>query len=341
MCGTAAEISAVNSVDDRPIPCPGPMTKAIAEVYARAVRGQEDQYKDWCRACRLNRRSAADGAADAAAPTQVEIFDTTLRDGCQVEGVSADRRGQAAHRRAARPASASTTSRAAGRAPTRRTIEFFRRAATELQLDHVDAGRLRLDPPPEGQGRRRPDAAQPGRGRHLGRLHRRPRAGTTTCTEALQTTLDEGEAMIADSVEFLRRARPAGAVRRRALLRRLQAQPRVRPAGARGGGREGRQPPRAVRHQRRLAAARGRGDRRRRARATSATTSIIGIHTHDDTGCAVANSMAAVRAGARHVQGTHQRARRAHRQLQPHDGHPQPHAEAGRPHACPRAASSG
>ena len=31
---------------------------------------------------------------------------------------------------------------------------------------------------------------------------------------------------------------------------------------------------------------------------------MIGIHCHDDTGCAVANSMAAVRAGARHVQGT-------------------------------------
>jgi 2-isopropylmalate synthase len=30
----------------------------------------------------------------------------------------------------------------------------------------------------------------------------------------------------------------------------------------------------------------------------------IGIHTHDDMGCAVANSLAAVRAGATHVQGT-------------------------------------
>jgi len=30
----------------------------------------------------------------------------------------------------------------------------------------------------------------------------------------------------------------------------------------------------------------------------------IGIHTHDDGGCAVANTMVAVRAGARHVQGT-------------------------------------
>ena len=30
----------------------------------------------------------------------------------------------------------------------------------------------------------------------------------------------------------------------------------------------------------------------------------LGIHAHNDTGCAVANSLAAVRAGARHVQGT-------------------------------------
>jgi branched-chain amino acid aminotransferase len=45
--GTAAEVSAVNSVDDRSIPCPGPMTKAIAGEYARTVRGQVDKYKDW------------------------------------------------------------------------------------------------------------------------------------------------------------------------------------------------------------------------------------------------------------------------------------------------------
>jgi 2-isopropylmalate synthase len=30
---------------------------------------------------------------------------------------------------------------------------------------------------------------------------------------------------------------------------------------------------------------------------------VVGIHCHDDTGCAVANALAAVRAGARHVQG--------------------------------------
>jgi len=48
VCGTAAEVSAVNSVDDRAIPCPGTRTKIIAEEYAKAVRGQTDKYKNWC-----------------------------------------------------------------------------------------------------------------------------------------------------------------------------------------------------------------------------------------------------------------------------------------------------
>jgi branched-chain amino acid aminotransferase len=47
VCGTAAEVSAVNAVDDRPLPCPGPMTVAIAGEYARAVRGEVDHYKEW------------------------------------------------------------------------------------------------------------------------------------------------------------------------------------------------------------------------------------------------------------------------------------------------------
>lgn len=46
--GTAAEVSAVNSVDDRAIPCPGPITQAVAENYAQAVRGQIPAYRDWC-----------------------------------------------------------------------------------------------------------------------------------------------------------------------------------------------------------------------------------------------------------------------------------------------------
>ena len=48
VCGTAAEVSSVSSVDDRKVPCPGPATRAVAEVYAKAVRGQDPRYADWC-----------------------------------------------------------------------------------------------------------------------------------------------------------------------------------------------------------------------------------------------------------------------------------------------------
>ena len=47
LCGTAAEVSAVNSVDDRPIACPGPMTTAIATEYHKAIRGETDRYASW------------------------------------------------------------------------------------------------------------------------------------------------------------------------------------------------------------------------------------------------------------------------------------------------------
>ncbi|MCY4069191.1 MAG: branched-chain amino acid transaminase [Acidimicrobiaceae bacterium] len=47
VCGTAAEVSAVNSVDDRMLRCPGPRTLAIAEAYAEVVRGRNDRYKTW------------------------------------------------------------------------------------------------------------------------------------------------------------------------------------------------------------------------------------------------------------------------------------------------------
>ncbi len=48
VCGTAAEVSAVNSVDDRSVPAPGPATTAIGQMYARVVRGQEAKYSHWC-----------------------------------------------------------------------------------------------------------------------------------------------------------------------------------------------------------------------------------------------------------------------------------------------------
>ncbi len=47
VCGTAAEVSSVNSIDDRQIPCPGPKTKAVAELYADVVRGKVAKYRSW------------------------------------------------------------------------------------------------------------------------------------------------------------------------------------------------------------------------------------------------------------------------------------------------------
>lgn len=46
--GTAAEVSAINSVDDRNVACPGPITLKVAETYGKAVRGQIAQYSSWC-----------------------------------------------------------------------------------------------------------------------------------------------------------------------------------------------------------------------------------------------------------------------------------------------------
>jgi branched-chain amino acid aminotransferase len=47
LSGTAAEVVPIQSVDDRVIGEPGPITRKIQEVYFATVRGQVDQYKDW------------------------------------------------------------------------------------------------------------------------------------------------------------------------------------------------------------------------------------------------------------------------------------------------------
>ena len=72
-----------------------------------------------------------------------------------------------------------------------------------------------------------------------------------------------------------------------------------------------------LRHQRRQPARlRRRGDRARSSTRWESGVEI-GIHTHNDAECGVANSLAAVRGGARLVQGNDQRLRRALRQRQP------------------------
>lgn len=234
-------------------------------------------------------------------PDSVEVFDTTLRDGLQVEGVSATVDDKL---RIAEQLDFLGVHYIEGGWPgaNPKDVEFFSRAATELRFDSstlVAFGSTRRP-----RGKVDDDATL----RHL------LEAGTSTVCivakswdyqviEALQTTLDEGEAMIADSVGFL-----AGAGRRVMVdmehffdgfkrnpefsLRALEAAvvkgaSHVVLCDTNGG---------SLPHE--VEAIVGEVYRH------VGGDVIIGIHCHDDTGCAVANSIAAVRAGGRHVQGT-------------------------------------
>ena len=194
---------------------------------------------------------------------KIEIYDTTLRDGSQLEGISL-------------------------------TVEDKLRIAEQLDwlgVDYIEAGWPGANPKDDELFRRAPTelklatstlVAFGSTRRVKGKVdsddtlrHLVDANVSTVCivgkswdyhvTEALGTTLDEGVAMVGDSVEFLAARRHAGAVRRRALLRRVQAQLRVRAARARERGHQRCEPPRAVRHERRRAAARSR---RRSSRAS-------------------------------------------------------------------------
>ena len=231
----------------------------------------------------------------------VEVFDTTLRDGMQVEGVSATVDDKL---RIAEQLDYLGVHYIEGGWPgaNPKDIEFFARAATELQL--TTSTMVAFGSTRRPKGKVDEDAT----------LRNLLDANTSAVCivakswdyhvlNALQTTLDEGEAMIADSVEFL-----TGHGRRvlvdmehffdgfkrnpEVALRALEA------AVVKGASHvvlcdtNGGSLPNEIES---IVA-----DVHRHV----GSDVIIGIHCHDDTGCAVANSMAAVRSGARHVQGT-------------------------------------
>ena len=118
---------------------------------------------------------------------------------------------------------------------------------------------------------------------------------------------EENLAMIADSVALLRRGGKAGDLRRRALLRRLARRSRSTRSeclsAAVGAGAEnvtlcdtnGSSLPDEIEEATAAVVA---------MLAKSEATATVGIHTHNDAECGVANSLAAVRAGAVLVQGT-------------------------------------
>jgi branched-chain amino acid aminotransferase len=61
MCGTAAEVTPVRSVDDREIGDPGPVTRQIQEAYLETVRGRREQWSHWLEYARAPKSSAVSG----------------------------------------------------------------------------------------------------------------------------------------------------------------------------------------------------------------------------------------------------------------------------------------
>ena len=255
-----------------------------------------------------------------------------------VRGHLAHRRGQAAHRRAARLARRGLDRRRlpAGQPEGRRVLPAGGHRALAV---HGHPRGLRLHAPAGGQGRCRPHPRRPRRRRHLHRVHRRQVVGLPRHRGAPDHAR-RGRGHGGGLRRLPEGGGAAGVLRRRALLRRVQGQRRVRPAGARGRRHQRRRLPRAVRHERRIPAPRG-GAHRRRGVGLLRRRPAPG-HPHAERLRVRGGQLHRRRPGGRHAAPRDdQRLRRAHRQRQPHDLHPEPRVEARMSAACPKAACPG
>ena len=226
------------------------------------------------------------------------VYDTTLRDGAQREGLSfsvADKLAVARH------LDALGVGFIEGGWPgaNPKDVEFFARAQTELDLQHAQLAAFGAT---RRAGVKAPDDPQVSALRESGApvvtLVAKAHGGHVT--RALRTTLEENLAMVADTVSHLR------AEGRRVFLDAehffdgyaldpayaLEVLRVAAEAGAdvvvlcdTNGGTLPAQLTDVV-------------------GAVLSTGLRVGIHAHDDAACAVANSLAAVQAGASHVQGT-------------------------------------
>ena len=233
-------------------------------------------------------------------PEKVEIFDTTLRDGVQFEGISVSSDDKL---KVARQLDHLGVHWIEGGWPgsNPKDEEFFRRAAQELNLNTSTLVAFGSTRRPKG----RVDEDQT--------LASLVEAGTSTVcivgkswdyhvTEALRQPLDEGVSTVGDSVEFLKseglrvffdaehffdgykrnpefslRVLEAAAVQGADCLVLCDTNGGALPHEVESIVRE------VVKH---------------------FSGIQIGMHTQNDTGCAVANAVAGVLAGATHVQGT-------------------------------------
>jgi 2-isopropylmalate synthase len=232
-------------------------------------------------------------------PAAVEIYDTTLRDGSQLEGISLTVDDKL---RIAEQLDFLGVRYIEGGWPgaNPKDDEFFRRAATELDLSTSELVAF-------GSTRRvkgKVDDDQT--------LANLLAAGTgTVCivgkcwdyhvTEALRTDLDEGVAMVRDSVEYLVAQGRRVFFDAEHFFDGYKANPefslRVLEAAAMAGAdclvlcdTNGGSLPFDV--------------ERIVGEVVDYVDTEVGVHLHDDTGCGVANALAGVRGGATQVQGT-------------------------------------
>ncbi len=241
-----------------------------------------------------------EGVRDPAWPERVEIFDTTLRDGVQFEGISVSPDDKL---KVARQLDALGIGWIEGGWPGSNPKDeaFFARAATELQFQHATLVAFGSTRRPRG----RVDDDQT--------LAALVAAGTSTVcivgkswdyhvTEALRQPLSEGVAMVGDSVEFLKGEGLRVFFDAEHFFDGYKRNPEfalsVLEAAAVNGAdclvlcdTNGGSLPHEVETIVRDVVAHFEGVQ-------------IGMHTQNDTGCAVANAVAGVIAGATHVQGT-------------------------------------
>lgn len=231
----------------------------------------------------------------------VEVFDTTLRDGMQVEGVSASVEDKL---RIAEQLDYLGVHFIEGGWPgaNPKDIEFFARARKELTF--TTSALVAFGSTRRPLGKVDDDATL----RNLIEAQTSAvcivaKAWDYHVEHALQTTLEEGIAMVSDSVKYLTANDRRVLVDMEHFFDGFKSNPefslRVLEAAIIGGATHlvlcdtnGGSLPSDVLHI--------VGEVKKHI----GDDATIGIHCHDDTGCAVANSLAAVQSGARHVQGT-------------------------------------
>ena len=232
-------------------------------------------------------------------PVAVEIYDTTLRDGAQLEGISLTVDDKL---RIADQLDRLGVHYIEGGWPGAhpKDEEFFERARTELDLTTsklVAFGSTR-----RVKGRVDDDPT----------LANLVAAGTeVVCivgkawdyhvTEALRTTLEEGVAMVADSVRYLKEQGLVVFYDAEHFFDGYEANPEFSLAVLEGAAMAGADC--LVLCDTNGGSLPGRVEATVRAVVDHLDTPV-GVHLHNDTGCGVANALAGVAGGATHVQGT-------------------------------------